>query len=124
MSRLRKRYGLPDISVEHALAQQGWNRTKSLLYHFINWFGVDYGLGQSASIASLYRTDPEPSYQVFGEEDFFVSDQRGYEHLVHCLASDFNLTPTDPRLRLSTTVTDIHWSNDGVCFSDYKEQQD
>ena len=116
-SRLRKRAGLPDISVEEAMAQQGWNRTKSSLYHFINWFGVDYGKGQPAKRASLYRTDPEPSDLAFGGDDFFVSDQRGYEHLVHCLASDFNLTPTDPRLRLGTTVTDIHWGNDCVCIT-------
>ena len=117
VSQWRKSIGLPDISVEEALATQGWNKSKSPLYRFINWFGADYGKGEPAWIASLYRTAPEPSDEVFGDGDFFVTDQRGFEHLVHCLAADINLNTTgsSSRLRLNTTVTDIYWSNECVC---------
>lgn len=117
VSRARKRAGLRDISVRQALTQQGWNASVSPVHRFVDWFNVDYGLGEDVETTSLFRTHPEPSDEMFGEDEFFVTDERGYEHLVHCLASDFNLTTSgrDSRLRLNTTVTDIYWSDVCVC---------
>ena len=119
LGQWRKSIGLPDISVEDAFTRQGWIRkwSKSPLHRFIYWFGAEFTRGESAGRASLYRTNPEPTDEVFGDGDFFVTDQRGFEHLVHCLAADINLNTTgsSSRLRLNTTVTDIYWSNECVC---------
>lgn len=48
-----------------------------------------------------------------GGEQFFVTDPRGYVHIVDCLAGMF-LEPGDSRLQLNTTVEEIKWSENGV----------
>ena len=116
LGRLRKRHGYPDISVKEAFTRKGWTN-KTPIHRFMYWMGADYARGESAATASLFRTNPEPTDTIFGTTDFFVTDQRGFEHLVHCLAADINLNTTgsSSRLRLNTTVTDIYWSNECVC---------
>lgn len=44
---------------------------------------------------------------------FFVTDSRGYVHIVDCLAGMF-LEPRDSRLQLNTTVKEIKWNTKGV----------
>ena len=53
------------------------------------------------------------SIHTIGGEQFFVTDPRGYVHIVNCLADMF-LKPRDSRLLLNTTVSEIKWNGNGV----------
>ena len=57
---------------------------------------------------------PLATYEEFGDEDFFVTDQRGYAHLAHCLAEDF-IDQDSSRLRLNTTVSRVEYNDTCVC---------
>lgn len=118
LSKGRQLAGLPGMSVRKALTIAGWSPDSSPAHKFIDWFNFDFGFGEPANTTSFHHTHPEPSYEAFGDGEFFVSDSRGYEYLLHCLAKDVGLDTNgnDLRLRLNTTVTDIHWSNDRVCI--------
>ena len=48
-----------------------------------------------------------------GGEQLFVTDSRGYVHIVDCLAGMF-LEPRDSRLQLKTTVKEVKWNTKGV----------
>lgn len=50
---------------------------------------------------------------MFGDNDNFVTDQRGYNSIIKGMASTF-LKDNDPRLHLNTQITNISYSNDGV----------
>lgn len=51
-------------------------------------------------------------HSVRGEQ-LFVTDSRGYVHIVDCLAGMF-LEPRDSRLQLNTTVKEVKWNTKGV----------
>ncbi|KAG7001372.1 hypothetical protein G7Y79_00032g067250 [Physcia stellaris] len=53
------------------------------------------------------------TYYGFSEVNNFAIDQRGYNAFIHGQASEF-LEKNDPRLLLSTIVTNISWSDTGV----------
>ena len=53
------------------------------------------------------------SIHSVGGEQFFVTDSRGYVHIVNCLADMF-LEPRDSRMQLNTTVKEIKWNDNGV----------
>ena len=53
------------------------------------------------------------SIHAVGGKQFFVTDPRGYVHIVQCLADMF-LKPEDSRLQLNTTVTEVKWNENGV----------
>ena len=53
------------------------------------------------------------SIHSVGGVQFFVTDSRGYVHIVDCLARMF-MEPGDPRLQLNTTVTEVKWNKTGV----------
>lgn len=53
------------------------------------------------------------SIHSIGGEQLFVTDPRGYVHIVDCLAGMF-LEPRDSRLQLNTTVQEIKWNENSV----------
>ena len=115
LSDEREDEGKPDISVREAMDDVGWKLT-SPLYAFVEWFKFDFGHSEPPINTSLGAFEYISSPNVSA---FFVTDQRGYEYLVHCLATEFNFS-TDPnspdsRLFLKTTVTRISWSDQCVC---------
>ena len=56
------------------------------------------------------------SIHSVGGKQFFVTDSRGYVHIVNCLAGMF-LEPSDSRLLLNTTVTEVKYNENGVYVS-------
>ena len=115
-SKERQRNGLPDIPVRQALRDHGWT-VNSPVEKFFDWSVFDMGFGTPPDTTSLYSTIPFKTTEKFGEDIFFISDQRGSEHLVRCLATDFNLVENDPRLQLTTLVNGIQWSDKCVCVT-------
>lgn len=63
---------------------------------------------EKCEIIALNFTEVEPisTYVDFGEREFLVADERGYEHLLYKMAENFLFTSegkiTDSRLKLNT----------------------
>ena len=113
-SYLMKEKGLPDISVEQALMENGWI-AETPLQKLVEWDFFNFLMHESTDTASLYRTFPTKIFDDFGADYLLVTDQRGSEHLLYCMAEDFRLTPDDPRLKLQTKVLRVHNGDSCVC---------
>ena len=109
LSRNRQDIGLPDISTRVGLDLCDWIPS-SPGDNFIDWFAFDFCFAEPPNVTSLYNSQLA-TYEDFGPDDFFVTDQRGYAHLANCLAEDF----IDGRLRLNTTVSRVEYSDTCVC---------
>ncbi|KAK4372144.1 hypothetical protein RND71_007528 [Anisodus tanguticus] len=64
----------------------------------------------------MAEVEPISTYVDFGEREFLVADERGYEHLLYKMAENFLFTSegkiTDSRLKLNTVVREVqHWRN-------------
>ena len=113
LSTSRQRARMPDISVREALRMNNWT-VSSPGDNFIDWFGFDFCFSEPPRVSSLFQTRPLATYEDLGDDDFFVTDQRGYEHLVNCLSEDF-LSQNQNRLRLNTMINRVEYTDDCVC---------
>lgn len=76
----------------------------------VDYYTYDYEFAEPPRVTSLQNTVPLPTFANFGEDVYFVADQRGYESLVYDLAGQFlrtakNGTIVDPRLLLGKVNT-------------------
>ncbi|KAF5782877.1 putative spermine oxidase [Helianthus annuus] len=66
----------------------------------------------------MAEVEPISTYVDFGESEFLVADERGYEYLLYKVTEDFLLMSDgkilDDRLKLNTVVRGINQSTDGV----------
>ncbi|XP_062001690.1 polyamine oxidase 1 [Rosa rugosa] len=66
----------------------------------------------------MAEVEPIATYNDFGEQEFLVADERGYEHLLYKMAADFLFTSEgkilDSRLSLNKVVRELKHSRDGV----------
>lgn len=72
----------------------------------IDYYTYDYKYAEPPCVTSLPNTEPLPTFSIFGEDNYFVADPRGYESIVHHVAKPFLSTNkagviTDPRLKLN-----------------------
>ena len=109
-----KEQNLPDRSVHVGLADNGWIASTPL-EKLVEWDLYNFVHHQSPQSASLYRELSYIWFDTFGLDFLIITDQRGSEHMLHCLAEDFKLTPRDPRLKLNTRVFHVHNGNSCVC---------
>ncbi|NP_001313211.1 polyamine oxidase 1 [Nicotiana tabacum] len=69
----------------------------------------------------MAEVEPISTYVDFGEREFLVADERGYEHLLYKMAENFLFTSegkiTDSRLELNTVVREVQHSRNGVLVS-------
>lgn len=71
----------------------------------VDYYSYDYEFAEPPRVTSLQNTVPLPTFDDFGDNVYFVADERGYESLVYNLASMFLKTNShgvivDPRLQL------------------------
>ena len=112
----RDENGEDNIRICSALRFFGWNPVSSPEESFIEWYEIDYGFAESPDIVGL-QNYPSYTYETYGPDDFFVSDQRGYATIIRGLANEY-LTPNykgDPRLHLNEVVKKIEWKECCVC---------
>ncbi|WMV10787.1 hypothetical protein MTR67_004172 [Solanum verrucosum] len=66
----------------------------------------------------MAEVEPISTYVDFGESEFLVADERGYEHLLYKMAENFLFTSEgkimDSRLKLNTVVREVQHSRNGV----------
>ncbi|MCD7469207.1 polyamine oxidase1, flavin-containing amine oxidoreductase [Datura stramonium] len=66
----------------------------------------------------MAEVEPISTYVDFGEREFLVADERGYEHLLYKMAENFLFTSegkiVDSRLKLNTVVREVQHSRNGV----------
>ena len=103
--------GEEDISLREALDRVQW-RPSSAPQHFVEWFNFSKSAGQRVEDQSFFGSLDDTTYQDFGTDLYFITDQRGYVYLVECLGKDFL---DDRHFRLNTRVTSVHHSDTCVC---------
>ncbi|KAL2330761.1 hypothetical protein Fmac_018342 [Flemingia macrophylla] len=66
----------------------------------------------------MAEVEPISTYVDFGEREFLVADERGYDFLLYKMAEEFLFTSDgrilDNRLKLNKVVRDLHYSKGGV----------
>ncbi|KAG2173264.1 hypothetical protein INT43_004638 [Umbelopsis isabellina] len=109
-----------DISSRAALDLVGWNPLKPI-EQAVEYYAFDWEFAEDPDVTSaFYAYVGEDSYDgSFGpnsDDDKFVIDQRGFKYIFVQEAKQY-LKENDPRLMLSTTVTNVKWSDKGVTIS-------
>ena len=114
----RKKKRLPDITAKLALeeCERDWNLNNNIILKDLIFQMFLIVFLQPPESLSLYRGFPMTMWD-FGESGFLITDQRGSEHLVRCVAGGFNLTENDRRLQLNTLVNDVKWNGECVCVT-------
>ncbi|XP_059075146.1 polyamine oxidase 6-like [Cryptomeria japonica] len=83
--------------------------------------GMDSGCPEPPRVTSLKNVEPNPPFEEFGEDEYFIADSRGYECIVHGIAHEFlhsaNGSISDPRLKLNKVFREIEYRNKGVKVS-------
>ncbi|TAQ83149.1 hypothetical protein B7494_g8527 [Chlorociboria aeruginascens] len=103
---------LQDVSMRTGLGVSGWKPKKDMRMQAAEWWEFDWEYAYSPDLSSEtwavinYNT----TFYQYSEENNYVYDQRGFNHFIIGEASTF-LTPNDPRLLLSTTVSSIDYSS-------------
>ncbi|XP_078597644.1 uncharacterized protein LOC144873822 [Branchiostoma floridae x Branchiostoma japonicum] len=108
----RNATGQPDIPIRAALKFSGWNPTSSM-EKAVEYANYDWFYGEEPDVSSLLRGELDPTFDLFGEEEYFLTDQRGYVYIIEQMADSF-LKENDQRLKLNKTISAIQWDNNGV----------
>ncbi|WOK95463.1 polyamine oxidase [Canna indica] len=110
--------GQDDISI--LTSQRLQNHVPSTpLDMIVDYYSYDYELGEPPRVTSLQNTVPLPTLANFGEDVYFVADQRGYASIVYDLATQFlktdqNGSIVDSHLQFEKVVRHIKYSGKGV----------
>uniref|UniRef100_A0A453T9G7 Amine oxidase domain-containing protein n=1 Tax=Aegilops tauschii subsp. strangulata TaxID=200361 RepID=A0A453T9G7_AEGTS len=86
----------------------------------VDYYQHDFEFAEPPRVTSLQNTQPLPTFSNFGDDVYFVADQRGYESVVYHVAGQYLKTDrksgavTDPRLKLNTVVREISYFPSGV----------
>lgn len=72
----------------------------------LDYYKFDYELAEPPRVSSMQNCVPLPTFSDFGDDVYFVADQRGYESVVYHLAGQYLKTDksgkiVDPRLKLN-----------------------
>lgn len=86
----------------------------------IDYYQHDFEFAEPPRVTSLQNTVPLPTFDNFGDDVYFVADQRGFESVVYHVAGQYLKTDkatgaiVDPRLKLNTVVREITHFPSGV----------
>lgn len=91
----------------------GWF-PRTPLENYVDWHMFDFCEATPPENVSLFGWSDESTFEDFGTGNLFVTDQRGFGHLVEYLAQPF-LQSTPSRLLTNTTITSVEYSSQCVC---------
>ncbi|KAI5065858.1 hypothetical protein GOP47_0018482 [Adiantum capillus-veneris] len=113
-------YSEEDVSIATAQRLFGVIPT-SPLDMAIDYFYYDFEIAEPPRITSLKNVLPNPTFDYYGDSEYFVCDKRGYSYLPEQLAREFlkhdNEKFIDSRLKLQKVVRQIKYSPHGVHIS-------
>ncbi|GAB0489242.1 hypothetical protein MMPV_000459 [Pyropia vietnamensis] len=101
------------------LAAGGWEATSPAAIA-IERFGLDFEYAVPASQISVRDLSPIYAPGTVESDEFFVTDTRGFAVVVQSLLADAGISDSSipsARLRLNTTVMDLHYTSSGVCIT-------
>ncbi|KAF4625278.1 hypothetical protein G7Y89_g12888 [Cudoniella acicularis] len=95
-----------------------WKPKKDVQKQAVEWWNFDfeYAYSPEQSSQTWAVVNYNTSFYQYSEANNFVWDQRGYNYFIQGEASTF-LSPNDTRLHLSTNVTSITYTNNGVTIT-------
>lgn len=104
-------------SVRDGLTACGWNPSTNAEWA-MDWALASDESGVRAKYSALNGFLPDPTYDWWGGDDWFVIDQhpRGYARLIDGMVKD-TIPTGDPRLVLNARVNKIDWGKSGVAVS-------
>lgn len=116
---------LQDPAARVGLALAGWTPAGDMKKAAVEWWNWDwdgsYAPDQSSFVFGV--TGDNFTFNQFGDNDNFVTDQRGFNSWLVGEASTF-LKRNDSRLLLDTTVSSIEYSDSGVTVTFGGEDND
>jgi len=104
-------------TLRQGLKACGWNPSTNAEWA-MDWALADDDSGVTAHGSALAGFLPDPSYDWWGPDDWFVVEQhpRGFARLIDVMVQD-SVPPADARVVLNTKVSNIEWSAHGVTIS-------
>ena len=103
----------PDITLRTGLQLGGW-QPDTPAEQILEYFAYDFDNAEKADITSfLNYLVIENRSSTFEEEDYFITDSRGYEHIVQREMQSI-LQPDDTRLRFREEVVEIRYDDTSV----------
>jgi hypothetical protein len=79
-----------DISLRTALAEFGWEEPKDKLSKLAEWNMIDEEYGKGLERMSVSEWLLEDNDIEFGEEEFFITDQRGFNCILEDMLEELN----------------------------------
>jgi len=64
----------------------------------VDYYKFDYEFAEPPRVTSLQNTQPTPTNADFGEDNYFVADQRGFESIIHSIGSSYLSTDGNGKL--------------------------
>ncbi|XP_068677261.1 uncharacterized protein [Montipora foliosa] len=109
----RRKLKQEDISARVGLRLANWLPVtpEEMVTEYLE-YDFEYAVPPKYVSIRTWVADNGSIHSVDGKQ-FFVTDPRGYVHIVECLADMF-LKPSDSRLLLNTTVTEVKNNDNGV----------
>ncbi|KAG5998217.1 hypothetical protein E4U43_002483 [Claviceps pusilla] len=107
---------IQDETARAGLSLAGWNPKHSdMRRQAVEWWNWDWESALTPEDSSLIfgAAGDNLTFNQFSEDNNLVIDPRGYRYIIDEESKTF-LQPNDPRLLLSTKVTNITYSHDGV----------
>lgn len=101
------------------LAAGGWEPTTPAAVA-IQRYGLDFEYAVPASQMGVRALSPIYAPGTVDSAEYFVTDARGFAVVVRSLLADAGIADaatSSARLRLNTTVTDLHYTPSGVCVT-------
>eukprot|EP00253_Pinus_taeda_P006421 PITA_06421 len=84
----------------------------------IDYYFYDFEVAEPPRVTSLKNVEPIATFEYYGDDEYFVADRRGYEHIIHKLAEEFlqchNGSISDEHLKFNQVVREIIYTDKGV----------
>ncbi|KAI9140236.1 amine oxidase [Paraphysoderma sedebokerense] len=110
----RDRQNRQDISLRAALEMNGWY-PKTPVDKVLEYYLNDYFMAEAPEMTSFSDATSSYTHKDFRNEDYFVTDRRGYQYIPQMLMREaMSLAGASAKLLLNTIVTHITYDQNGV----------
>ncbi|XP_074661906.1 uncharacterized protein LOC141914571 [Tubulanus polymorphus] len=108
----RQKNKMADVPLRAALRYGGWPMRRTPVEDVVEMFDVDFEFAVPADeMTVLYQPALQENYK---QEDFFITDQRGFGYILEQLADEFLTDGATRRLYLNETITRVSYDGQGV----------